>query len=136
MPFRFPYQYGLLDHKKIPYPIVYVYLFTILGKRRYSFIFDTGADYMMLPKYMATVLGIDLKSLKKSQARGINKTKVTIWEGTIPVAFCGLTFDVHVSFTNNNKTPLLLGKQDIFDRFNILFDNDHQEIIISSRKSG
>lgn len=85
---------------------------------------------------MATVLGIDLKSLKKSQARGINKTKVAIWEGAIPVAFCGLTFDVHVSFTDNNKTPLLLGKQDIFDRFNILFNNDNQEITISSRKSG
>jgi len=40
--------------------------------------------------------------------------------------------EVHCSFTDNNKTPLLLGKEDIFDKLNITFTN--QEIKLSRFK--
>lgn len=81
MSFTFPYQYGFVDNRKIPYPTVTVQLETIRGKRNYSFIMDTGADTLTL----------------------------------------------------NDITPFLLGKENIFDKFNVIFDNDREVTIFEER---
>lgn len=134
MSFKFPYQYGFIDNRKIPYPIVKVHLQTVRGLRAYLFIMDTGADDLTMPKYMITLLGLKKKDLKESESQGISKKPVKTWEGTIDITFCEKTFPVHCSFTNNNKTPFLLGKEDIFDKFNITFDNDN-DLTVFEKKS-
>lgn len=126
MSFIFPYQYGFIDNRKIPYPIVILSLDTVRGKRRFSFIMDTGADTLTLPHYMITLLGLKKSELEPSQSQGIGKTLVKTLEGMVTVYFCGLKFPAHCSFTDNDQTPFLLGKEDIFDRFNISFDGGKQ----------
>jgi|SRR3989344_7025830 len=133
MSFKFPYQFRLIDNHKIPYPVVTIFLQTIRGKRGYSFIMDTGADNLTLPIYMITLLGIKKGSLVESESQGIGKELVKTWEGKIPINFCGKQFIIHCSFTDNNKTPLLLGKENIFDKFNIIFDNDKEMTIFEER---
>ncbi len=135
MPFRFPYQYGFVDDRKIPYPIVPVQFHTIRGLRAYSFIMDTGADTLTLPNYMMTLLGIKRPSLRRSLMQGIGANLVSIWEGTIPITFCQKTFLVHCSFTEHDTTPFLLGKEGIFKRFSVTFDNDQKMTIFQERKS-
>ncbi|MBI4009094.1 hypothetical protein HY357_02580 [Candidatus Roizmanbacteria bacterium] len=134
MSFKFPYQFRLVDNLKIPYPIVTIYLETIRGRRAFSFIMDTGADSMTLPYYMITLLGIKKESLIGSESQGIGKELVKTWEGKININFCERQFAIHCSFTDNNKTPLLLGKEDIFAKFNVVFDNDKQQTIFAERK--
>lgn len=116
MSFSFPYQYGFIDNRKIPYPIVPVILETIRGKRTYSFIMDTGADTTTLPKYMMTLLNVDPSKLKESLSQGIGETLVKTWEGKISITFCDKNFSITCSFTDNDRTPLLLGKEGIFDK--------------------
>ncbi len=135
MSFIFPYQYGFYDNRKVQYPIVTVQLITVRGIRNYSFIMDTGADTLTLPKYMMSLLKIDKKQLKESASQGIGKELVKTWEGIIPIIFCNKKLNVYCSFTGNNKTPLLLGKESIFDSFNIIFNNDKQQTIFEERKS-
>lgn len=135
MSFKFPYQYGFYDNRKIPYPIVTIQLYTTRGVRNFSCIMDTGADTLTLPKYIMKLLGIDDKSLRESYSQGIGKRLVRTWEGKIMINFCGKKMSVYCSFTDNNKTPLLLGKENVFDLFNVAFDNDHQTTIFEERKA-
>lgn len=94
---------------------------------------DTGADNLTLPYYMITLLGVKKDSLTASESQGIGKELVKTWESKIFINFCGKKFEVHCSFTDNNKTPLLLGKEDIFDQFNIVFDNNSKQTIFEER---
>ena len=95
---------------------------------------DTGADNLTLPKYMITLLNVRRESLIESESQGIGKELVKTWESKIFINFCGKKFEVHCSFTDNNKTPLLLGKEDIFDKLNITFDNDKNQTFFEVRK--
>jgi hypothetical protein len=68
-------------------------------------------------------------------AQGIGRELVKTWEGYIPITFCRKTFTILCSFTDNNKTPLLLGKESIFDKFNITFDNNREMTLFEERKT-
>lgn len=127
--FKFPYQYGFIDNRKIPYPIATVFLKTVRGRRAFLFIVDTGADNVTLPYYMMSLLGIKKESLSPNKSQGISKELVNTWEGTIPIELCDMQLNVHCAFTDNNKTPFLLGKEDIFSTFNVLFDNKNQQTV-------
>src|SRR3989338_6894619 len=134
MPFIFPYQYGFVDNRKIPYPIVIAQLDTIRGKRSYSFIMDTGADNLTLPKFMIELLWVEKKTLRLSKSQGIGKKLIKTWEGSISITFCRKRFSILCSFTDNDKTPFLLGKEGIFDNFNIIFNNNKEVTIFEERK--
>ena len=90
-----------------------------------SMIVDTGADYTLLPKFLALNLGISLvKDCKKLQTNGVGgsetvffcKEKVLVrlgeWERKIPLGFL-----------NNDFIPPLLGRHQFFDTFKVVFNN-------------
>ena len=131
--FTFPYQYGFIDNRRIPYPIIPIALATIRGVRTYGYIMDTGADTMTLPLYMMQLLGLNQKKLRESSAQGVGDTLVKTYETIIQVTLCKQTLSVSCSFTDNDRTPFLLGKEGIFDHFNITFDNDRQRTIFETR---
>jgi hypothetical protein len=134
MSFKFPYQYVFLGKKRVPYPMVTITLQTIQGAKDYLFVMDTGADMMVMPKYMMYLMDIDKSTLKKSYAHGITGKETKTFEAMIPITFCGESFSLRCAFTDNNKTPLLLGKEGIFDRFTLLFDNENGMTIFEKRK--
>lgn len=134
MSFQFPYQYGFIDNRKIPYPVVPVQLSTIRGLRTYSFIMDTGADTMTLPHYMITLLGIQKNTLAKGVMQGIGSNRVAVWETTIEIFFCKKTLALRCSFTDNDTTPFLLGKEGIFDRYTVTFDNDRNMTVFEEKR--
>ncbi len=130
---NFPYQYGFVEGRKIPYPIVNVTLDTVRGRRQYAFIMDSGADQCTMPQYMMLLMDVDKTKLTESQSRGIGKDLTKTREGPITIEFCGKKISLRCSFTDNNKTPLLLGKSGIFELFNISFDNDKGATIFEER---
>jgi hypothetical protein len=95
---------------------------------------DTGADDSTLPHYMISLLNLSKHNLKESVAQGVGESLVKTWEAKIPVTFCGQSFQLPCSFTDNNKTPMLLGKEGIFNRFNLTFQNDKQVLSFELRK--
>lgn len=134
MSFEFPYQYGLIDNRKIPYPIVPILLRTVRGIRQFSFIMDTGADMLTLPHYMVKLLGLNKASLIPSISQGIGKSLVKTWEGNIIIGLCKRELHTACSFTDNDTTPFLLGKIGIFDQFTVIFDNDNHRTVFQERK--
>ena len=90
-----------------------------------TMIVDTGADYTLLPRFLAPTLGIDLnKDCQKLKTNGVGgketvffcqkkvKVKIGNWERKIPLGFI-----------NNDFIPPLLGRHKFFETFQTVFDN-------------
>lgn len=89
-------------------------------------IIDTGADYTLLPRFMADELGIDLeKDCKIFNTYGVGggervfflpKIKVRLgdWERIIPVGFL-----------ERNEIPPLMGRHLFLETFETLFSSNH-----------
>lgn len=89
-------------------------------------IVDTGADYTLLPRFMADKLGINLeKDCQVFSTFGVGggervyflpKIKVRLgkWERTIPIGFL-----------ERNEIPPLMGRHLFLETFEILFSSNH-----------
>lgn len=89
-------------------------------------IVDTGADYTLLPRFIARDLGINLeKDCKTFTTFGIGggervyflpktRVKLGMWERTIPVGFL-----------ERNEIPPLMGRHLFFETFEARFSPDH-----------
>lgn len=89
-------------------------------------IVDTGADYTLLPRFMAKILGINLeKECKAFTTFGVGggervyflpkiKVKLGNWERNIPIGFL-----------ERNEVPPLMGRHLFLETFETLFSSDH-----------
>lgn len=89
-------------------------------------IVDTGADYTLLPRFMADKLGINLeKECKIFNTYGVGggervyflpkiKVKLGEWEQSIPVGFL-----------ERNEIPPLMGRHLFLETFETLFSSNH-----------
>jgi len=89
-------------------------------------IVDTGADYTLLPRFMAKELGIDLeKDCKIFNTYGVGggervyflpkiKVKLGNWERSIPIGFL-----------ERNEIPPLMGRHLFLETFETLFSSNH-----------
>lgn len=88
-------------------------------------IVDTGADYSLLPRYLARDLGIELSALKAYATHGIGgkekvylapkiKVKLGVWEREVPVGFL-----------NRDDVPPLLGRHLFLEAFEVHFSKNH-----------
>ena len=89
-------------------------------------IVDTGADYTLLPRFLANDLQIDLeKDCKIFSTTGIGgqervyflsciKVRIGKWEGKVPIGFL-----------DRDEVPPLLGRHKFIEKFDTLFSKKH-----------
>lgn len=89
-------------------------------------IVDTGADYTLLPRFMADSLGVNLeKDCQAFHTYGVGggervyflkkaKVKLGNWERTIPLGFL-----------ERNEIPPLMGRHLFLETFKTVFSPDH-----------
>lgn len=130
----FPYKFLQSELGRIPYPVLPVALHRLGQVFRYEFIVDTGADTTTLPHYVAKKLKIDLRTLPRSKSQGIGNKPSSTWESELILEIAGIKVKTHCFFVASNKIPPLLGKLDIFDKFNFYFDNDQDKLVLEIRK--
>jgi len=113
---------------KIYRPVAQVYFWTNQIQRwtELWMIIDTGADYTLLPRFMADKLGVNLeKDCKMFNTYGIGggeriyflpkiKVKLGSWKRTIPVGFL-----------ERNEIPPLMGRHLFLETFEALFSSNH-----------
>lgn len=117
------------DFGFITEPIIPVLILTKNGSYQlYDFILDTGADCCILPKTIAGDLGIDIDSLPKICFKGIEGGTIDAYLTKITMKITNTPIEVTCVLANSEKIPFILGRVDIFDRFNILFDNKNKQI--------
>lgn len=130
----FPFVYAEVPSLgKLFYPFVRISLSTIYGWQEFDFLVDTGADVTTLPKSMISVLGINLRSLKKQKTQGVGGFWVGTLETEIPLRIGNNELIAHVSFidTEEENLPFLLGRKDIFEeKFSLEIDSKRRVTIL------
>lgn len=112
----------------IPTPLLTIFVLTKFGYQSYQFLFDTGADFTMLPRYMAEDIGINLKTLPQTRSYGIENKGIRVYIGNIKIKLGTEKLKIRCLFSEKDTTPFLLGRIDIFLHFNINFDNKRKKV--------
>lgn len=85
---------------------------------------DTGADYTLLPYFLAHPLGINLiTDCKVIYTKGVGGTsKVYLFKRKIKVKLGEVSRQIPIGFLSSNDIPPLLGRQEFFETFKIVFE--------------
>lgn len=95
---------------------------------------DSGATTSILPASDATTLGIELRKGTQMLVRGIGDVSLTGYRHTATIQFNGLTVSVPVIFIEHASVPRILGREGVFPRFAILFDEAKRRIGFLDRR--
>jgi predicted aspartyl protease len=90
---------------------------------RIRMIVDTGADYTLLPRYVAAVLGLSLPDQTRPvTVEGVGgQQKVYFWESA-RVKLGPFERTIPVSFSDSNQVPSLMGRQQFLETFAVSFE--------------
>lgn len=113
-------------------PTIELQVKTTVGYRRFRFFLDTGADFSMMPNSAAELLGLNLDEAQEREVTGIEGSKVSVRLGSITLKMGVMEATIPCLFSSIESMPFLLGRMGIFDRFNIVFDNQRKRVILES----
>lgn len=126
----FPYQYKHIDYGKIINPLAYIPVKASWGWQPLWFLLDSGADTTMLTTFLAKSLGITFDTTKKTKLYGIGERSIDAYPGNVSLRLEKEEVDVRCYFIEAKESTLLLGRLDVFDKFNILFNTQKKQIVL------
>jgi len=85
--------------------------------REYLYV-DSGADHTLIPFHLGRYLG--LSGGEVHEVRGISGIVGVVY-ATMKIDLAGFIFPTRVAWAQIEAVPLLLGRADVFDRFEITF---------------
>ena len=131
MPIEFPLPEKRTPFGLLPDPKITISVRTRSGYLPYRFLLDTGADVSMVPFGMAADLGIDVSRCPPGECSGIEGRLLVVYHAHIAIRVGGVDLSLPCLVSGSDATPFLLGRAGLFSRFNILFDNQRQRIILT-----
>lgn len=105
----------------VPEPIIPLGIWTADGLKFYDFLVDSGADLTLLPKSLAIEIGIDLKRCPLSQTQGVEGRGTKIYHSKIKIFIGQWNHVIRCAFAGHDHIPPLLGRLDVFSKYNITF---------------
>ena len=95
----------------------------ISSKRKYycKMLVDSGADITLVPRSLGEFLGISFEGKKILELRGIGEGALPYVVEKIKVKIGKHAFEARIGISMVEEIPLILGRLDIFDNFNIEF---------------
>lgn len=88
-------------------------------------IIDTGADYTLLPRYLALDLKIDLKKCKTFLTHGVGGNERVYFLPNIKVKLGNWERKIALGFLDRNDIPPLMGRHLFIETFEVLFSSNH-----------
>lgn len=94
------------------------------------FLIDSGADISLVSLNIGKLLGFGLKEGEEiKQLSGIGTTTIPYLLRTIKMKIGEKEFDARMAWSLIEDVPLVLGRIDIFDKFDILFKEREGKIV-------
>ena len=101
------------------------------GRARYfEFLIDTGADYTLISRYDAALLGIDYAEIAKEETKVeaanlsfLHTKKVNL---IINIEKEALTVTVLIA---KEDAEALLGREGVFKQYDVLFQKNYQQVV-------
>lgn len=126
---EFPYSLKITNIGKLLTPYCWLDITTHKKTiRKIKFLFDTGADFTSLPKFMAEVVGIDLNCAKQEIMYTANNESMITYLGKIKVRIDTQEMMIPCVFTDRDDTPFLLGRAGTIELFEILMSAKNKKL--------
>lgn len=126
----FPYGISLREGGFVDtFPVAEVSFPSKEGDRISLFLLiDSGAAISALPAADAKTLGIDAVNGDVMHIAGIDGRAVKAWRHEIKVGFGKESFDLPLAFLENSDAPRVLGREGVFDKFTLIFEESKSRI--------
>ena len=110
-------------------PVAKVYLLREGGDwiAEYFYV-DTGADYTLIPYQMGRFLGLEKVASEIGEMGGIGGV-IAVRFAPVPMRIETYQFDCTVAWAQIERVPLLLGREGVFDHFDITFQQRGKKTI-------
>ena len=107
------------------FPVAEVFFFSRESERLSLFLLiDSGATISALPASDAATLGVDVSGGIPMRIAGIDGKPVEGWRHEIRVEIGGRILRIPIVFLKNKETPRILGREEIFDQFTLIFQEN------------
>jgi len=125
---RFPYQYKRVDYGQILDPQVLIPILTTKGWSASWFLLDSGADVTSLPLRLAKYLKTELVKERPVEVSGVGKGSVRGYPSKISIKINDEILPIRCYFIENLEIISLLGRLDVFDKYDICFESSKKEV--------
>ncbi len=90
---------------------------------------DSGADVSLIPRSVGEALGFKIEKTDKiSEIKGIGERGVPIIIKKIKIKISEKIIDARIAWALIEEVPLLLGRTDVFNLFNICFKKNKKTV--------
>lgn len=128
---EFPYLVKPTELESLLTPYCWIEVKTQKGVwRKQKFLFDTGADYTSIPKFMSAVIGVDLFKAKQEIMYTANNQPMLTYLSKMRIRLDGRELTIPCVFTDDDDTPFLLGRAGFIDRFEMLLSARQKALMI------
>lgn len=128
---EFDYRREILRTGNVIYrPVAKAYIHKTSGDwvSEYFYI-DSGADYTLIPYQMGCFLGLEsISSSKVTEIGGIGGV-IGVKSAVVPMRIGKYQFDCNIMWAQIERVPLLLGRRDVFEYFDITFRQRVKKVI-------
>lgn len=97
------------------------------------FYIDSGADYTLIPYRIGYFLKLEKNASEIKEMGGIGGA-IPVRFSTIPMKIGEYQFDCTIAWAQIESVPLLLGRENVFDYFDITFKQKVRKIIFNWQK--
>lgn len=94
---------------------------------------DSGADITLIPRRLGEFLGFSLDGEKIREIRGIGEGAIPYTIRTMQIKIGEYFIQARIGITLIEEVPLILGRLDVFDHFNIEFRQKDRLTILRPR---
>ena len=112
-------------------PVVYVELKWRSEKIIQRMYLDSGADISLIPLSVGESLGLEITDDIK-EMKGIGNIPIAVVIKSINIRLCDKEFTAKVAWCLIEEVPPLLGRMDIFDKFEIVFMEKEKTVVFYS----
>ncbi len=92
------------------------------------FYIDSGADYSLIPYRMGRFLGLEAAASEVKEIGGIGGV-IGVRLAVTPVRIDDHEFDSVIAWAQIERVPFLLGRRDVFDHFDITFQQRNKKTV-------
>ena len=109
-------------------PIIPTEVLTLRGFVTFEFLLDSGADFTLVPRHVADLVGFDLTHASSTKTFGVEGRGIRVFIGQVMIRIGPEILKIRAFFSERDDAPFLLGRMDLFNKFKIAFDPKRKKI--------
>jgi len=121
----FPYKHVASEiFGEVKIPVVKLFLRNAKGEIGVDAIIDSGAVISVFPRSICDIIGTDFEEGEKVSIKTTTGEEIAIRVIIVNFKIADFTFKARVGFAEIEKIPYIVGRLDVFDELDILFEKE------------